>query len=187
MTEILGGSYDEVKKSNKEPNEEYRKSHDTHKYEAHHVWAYGSYKDISQPKLTKEEGPSIRMEKEEHRFTASHNSNPGFKNFQKQQSELLEKGEYKKAWEMGVNDVRKAGIKNGKPENTYDKHINQAEKQVLKLHEQGKIKLDNNFKSKLEQRQPKVEKKLENTQTQKSVFSNNQNLLSQQQDRGRGR
>lgn len=203
MTEILGGSHDEVRESNKKLNKEHKKlnkehkkSHGNHKYESHHVWPYGSYKDVSQFKLSCGQGPAIRMEKEDHRLTKSHGNNPGFEKFQKQQRELLEKGNYREAWNNCIQDIRNACKKNEKPENTYDQHIQQAEKHLLKLHEQGKIKLDDKFKKELEQRQPKVEKTQAKTpttqntqqsqQTQKPVFSNNQNLFNQQKGKGRG-
>lgn len=175
MTEVLGGSYQEVKNG-------YPKG--SHNYHAHHLYAKSSYKGVLG--LNRDQGPSIRMTAEDHMELASSIS----KKHRNDQRDLLKQGKYREAWDMDVKDIR------NKFPNKYDQHINQAEKHLLKLHEQGKIKLDDKFKKELEQRQPKVEKAQAQTQTtqspqqsqqtQKSVFSNNQNLLNQQQGKGRG-
>jgi hypothetical protein len=179
MTEVLGGSWREVKNG-------YPKG--SHNYHAHHLYAKSSYKGVLG--LNKNQGPSIRMIDEDHRATASYDSREGAKEYRNEQKDLLKQGKYREAWNKDVKDIR------DKFPNKYDKHIEQAEKHLLKLHEQGKIKLDDKFKKELEQRQPKVEKAQAQTQTtqnsqqsqqtQKSVFSNNQNLLNHQQGKGRG-
>jgi len=196
MSEVLGGSHYEVKESNKTLNEKHRKTHGTHKYESHHVIPYDSYKGTSKFNVSKDKGPTIRMDNKDHQRTESWGKSDEAKQYRAEQRQLIEQGKHREVWNNGVQDIRNACQKNGKPENTYDQHIKQSEKQMLKLHQEGKIKLDDKFKKELEQRQPKVEKAQAQTQTtqspqqsqqtQKSVFSNNQNLLNQQQGKGRG-
>jgi hypothetical protein len=152
MSEVLGGSYNEV--TNAYPPAIGGKA--SHNYEAHHVYAYNSYKDLSGFNVNHGQGPAIRMDKSDHRLTKSHGSNPGFSKFQEQQRQLLQQGNHQAAWKLGVDDIRNACQKNGKPENTYDRHISQAEKQILKLHQEGKIMLDKNFIKELDQRQTNI-------------------------------
>jgi hypothetical protein len=178
MTEVLGGSYQKVKNGYPKGN---------HNYHTHHLYAKSSYKGVLG--LNENQGPSIRMTDEDHKQTASYDSREGAKKHRNDQRDLLKQGKYREAWDLDVKDIR------DKFPNKYDQHINQAEKHLLKLHEQGKIKLDDKFKKELEQRQPKVEKAQAKTpttqnpqqsqQTQKPVLSNNQNLFNQQKGKGR--
>lgn len=128
MREVLGGSYDEVKQTYIQP----------HNYEAHHIYAHNLYKNVL--KISRGQGSSIKMFREDHRKTASCGRSKQAKDYRTKQSNLLKQGKYKEAWQMDVKDIR------SKFGNKYDQHLLQAEKQLLKLDRENKIKLEPEFK-----------------------------------------
>jgi|GEM_PF-2631222 len=169
MTEILGGSYKEVKDSHP-PS--------PHNYHAHHVIAQNSSNGVLG--IDKQEGAAIRMTQKDHLKTSSNDHGDDGKAWRAKQKGLLEKGNIGEAWNNEVADIRKhCGTK-------YDPHINQAEKHMLKLHQEGKIKLDDKFKGELEQRQKDYAKQSTSGQSspsnqpaKKEVNSNKQSTSGQ--------
>ena len=94
----------------------------------------GAYKDLgaggmerhhmpanSVSPLSREKGPAIRMEPEEHAKTASFGSSKEAKAYRAKQGELIKKGNFKEAQEMDVKDVQ------SKFGNKYDAAIKQAQ------------------------------------------------------------
>lgn len=173
MTEIIGGSYKEVKASHPKGK---------HDYHAHHVIAHKSYEGVLG--ITKDEGPAIRMTSTDHRKTASNDNGADGEAWRDKQKELLKQGKIDQAWNNEVADIRKhCGTK-------YDQHIKQAEKQMLKLDKEGKIKLDDKFKEKLEQgheKRPKSSKKEPTQVEKKEVFSRNSSSFEQKENTGKNR
>ncbi len=168
MDEILGGSYYEVKKSNRGKG-----------YESHHVLSFSSYREELK-NLDHKSGPAIRMTKKDHIQTRSYDNTKESKKFALEQRQLLKEGKIGQAWKREVSDIR------GKFGSKYDQHIKQSEKHMLKLHKEGKIKLDDKFKEKLEQRQKSYTK--EPTQpAKKEVFSRNSSPFEQKKDTGKSR
>lgn len=114
--EVNGGSYSDVKKySNGE----------TH--EVHHMPA------DSASSLERADGPAIKMEKADHRQTASCGSSREARDYQAAQKELIDSGKFREAQQMDIDDVReKFGSK-------YDGAISEMLKYVDKLELEGKI------------------------------------------------
>ena len=114
--EKKGGSYDEVKENS-----------DGSTHEVHHMPA------DSASELPRGEGPAIKMEKEDHRETASYGNSKEAQEYRQKQKELIEQGKFREAFEMDVKDIRdKFGDK-------YDDAIAEAEEQVNKLEEEGRV------------------------------------------------
>lgn len=100
--EIAGGSYREVKKCS-----------DGETHEVHHMPAA----DING--LAFQDGPAIKMEKGDHRMTASCGNSREAREYRAEQSRLIKGGKFKEAMKMDIDDIHeKFGDK-------YDKAINQ--------------------------------------------------------------
>ena len=113
---INGGSYADVKKySNGE----------TH--EVHHMPA------DSASNIDRAHGPAIKMEKDDHRQTASCGNSKEAREYQAAQKELIDNGKFHEALQMDIDDVcEKFGSK-------YDEAISEMLKYVNKLEMEGKI------------------------------------------------
>lgn len=118
--EKKGGRYADVcKDAHKEGEKD--------KYEVHHMPA----KDSSN--LKESDGPAIRMEKADHRQTASCGNSKEAMEYRAQQKELIEQGKFREAVQMDIDDIRaKFGDK-------YDDAINEMLEYVDKLEAEGKI------------------------------------------------
>lgn len=115
-TEKQGGSYEEVKKNS---------NGETH--EVHHMPA------DSASNLERNEGPAIKMEKADHRQTASCGSSREAREYQAAQKELIDNGKFREALQMDIDDIReKFGDK-------YDSAISEMLDYVDKLEAEGKI------------------------------------------------
>lgn len=113
---ITGGSYSDVKKNS-----------DGAKHEVHHMPA------DSASKLERDDGPAIRMDKSDHRQTASCGNSREAREYRASQKELIENGKFRDALKMDIDDIRdKFGSK-------YDKSISEMLKYVDKIEEEGKI------------------------------------------------
>ena len=111
-----GGSYSEVKKYS-----------DGQTHEVHHMPA-----DSASP-LDRMDGPAIKMEKEDHRQTASCGSSLEAREYQAEQREKIQNGDFRGALQMDIDDIReKFGDK-------YDAAIDQMLEYVDKLEAEGKI------------------------------------------------
>lgn len=96
-------------------------------YEVHHMPA------DSVTGISRGDGPAIRMETADHRKTASCGSSLDAKEYREKQKELVDNGEFKKALQMDIEDIRdKFGDK-------YDSEISEMEKYVKTLEMEGKI------------------------------------------------
>ena len=116
LKEKKGGSYDDVKRTS-----------DGETYEVHHMPA------DSASNLERDDGPAIKMEKEDHRQTASCGSSREAKEYREKQKELIDKGKFREALQMDINDIReKFGDK-------YDDAIAEMLAYVDELEEEGKI------------------------------------------------
>ena len=103
IKEILGGSYKDV----------FVKGLGD-KYEVHHMPA------DNVNGLKTEDGPAIRMEKADHRETASCGNSKEAREYRAKQGELIQNGDFKGAMQMDIDDIRsKFGDK-------YDDAIKQA-------------------------------------------------------------
>lgn len=111
-----GGSYSEVKKNS-----------DGQTHEVHHMPA------DSASHLDRMDGPAIKMEKEDHRKTASCGSSLEAREYQAEQREKIQNGDFRGALQMDIDDIKeKFGDK-------YDKAIGQMLEYVDKLEAEGKI------------------------------------------------
>lgn len=114
--EKKGGSYDEVFKEG-----------EGDKYEVHHMPA------DSTSGLERGDGPAIKMEKEDHRQTASCGNSREAREYRAQQKELIEQGKFREALQMDIDDIHeKFGDK-------YDDAISEMLEYVDKLEAEGKI------------------------------------------------
>lgn len=114
--EVNGGSYADVKKNS---------NGETH--EVHHMPA------DSASNLERAEGPAIKMEKDDHRQTASCGSSRESREYQAAQKELIDNGKFREALQLDIDDIRdKFGDK-------YDGAISEMLKYVDKLELEGKI------------------------------------------------
>jgi len=115
-TEKKGGSYAEVKKTS-----------DGETSEVHHMPA------DSVSELPREDGPAIKMDKEDHKQTASYGSSKEAQEYRQEQKELIEQGKFREAIEMDIDDIHeKFGDK-------YDDAIAEMLEYVDKLEEEGRV------------------------------------------------
>lgn len=114
--EKKGGSYGEIFKEG-----------EGDKYEVHHMPA------DSTTELERNDGPAIKMEKEDHRQTASCGSSREAREYRAKQKELIDQGKFREALQMDIDDIHdKFGDK-------YDDAISEMLEYVDKLEEEGKI------------------------------------------------
>lgn len=114
--EKKGGSYYDVKKTS-----------DGATSEVHHMPS-----DSSSP-LDRNDGPAIKMDKEDHRKTASCGSSREAREYQEKQKELISQGKFREALQMDIDDIHeKFGDK-------YDDAINEMLEYVDQLEAEGKI------------------------------------------------
>lgn len=114
--EVTGGSYSEVKKYS-----------DGETHEVHHMPA------DSASHLERSDGPAIKMEKTDHRQTASCGASKEAREYQAIQKELIDRGKFREALQMDIDDIRdKFGSK-------YDGAISEMLAYVDKLETEGKI------------------------------------------------
>jgi hypothetical protein len=114
-----GGSYGSIK--NDKANKKFENE------EVHHMPA-----DSSSP-LARRDGPAIRMDKADHRQTASCGRSKAAQQYRQEQSELIKNGKFKDAINMDIDDIHsKFGDK-------YDKGISELLDYVNKLESEGKI------------------------------------------------
>lgn len=114
--EKKGGSYGEVFKEGEGET-----------YEVHHMPA------DSASHLERNDGPAIKMEKEDHRKTASCGSSREAREYRDVQKELVDKGKFREALQMDIDDIReKFGDK-------YDDAIAEMLVYINKLEAEGKI------------------------------------------------
>ena len=96
-------------------------------YEVHHMPA-----DSASP-LERDDGPAIKMEKEDHRLTASCGMSGDARAYREQQRELIEQGKFREALQMDIDDIHdKFGSK-------YDDAIAEMLDYVDQLEREGKI------------------------------------------------
>ncbi len=88
VEEKKGGSYRDV-----------RKTCDGETEEVHHIPA-----DSVSP-LERNDGPSIRMEKADHRQTASCGNSKEAQEYRQQQKELIDEGRFREAMQMDIDDI----------------------------------------------------------------------------------
>lgn len=114
--EKSGGSYGELHK----PGEGDR-------FEIHHMPA------DSASHLERNDGPAIRMEKADHRETASCGNSREARDYRSIQKGLIEQGKFKEAMQMDIDDIRE------KFGNKYDVGIKQMLEYVDKLELEGRL------------------------------------------------
>lgn len=115
-TSKKGGSYSDV-----------RVEGEGDKYEVHHMPA-----DSASP-LERGDGPAIKMEKEDHRKTASCGMSREAREYREKQRELIEQGKFREALQMDIDDIHeKFGDK-------YDDAIAEMLEYVDQLEQEGKI------------------------------------------------
>ena len=113
--EKKGGSYAEVKETSDE------------NHEVHHMPAK------SASELPENDGPAIKMEKADHRQTASCGNSKEAQEYRQKQKELIEQGKFREAFQMDIDDIReKFGDK-------YDEAIAEVEEYLKKLEEEGRV------------------------------------------------
>lgn len=99
----------------------------TNKTEKHHM------PPDSVTKLDRDDGPAIKMDKEDHRQTASCGNSKEAREYNAKQKELIDQGKFREALQNDIDDIRsKFGDK-------YDEAISQMMEYVDKLEEEGKI------------------------------------------------
>lgn len=114
--EKKGGSYGEV----------FREG-EGDRYEVHHM------PSDSVSDLDRNDGPAIKMEKDDHRLTASCGNSREAQEYRQMQRELIEKGKFREALQMDIDDIHdKFGDK-------YDEAIGEMMEYVDKLEKEGKI------------------------------------------------
>lgn len=115
-SKVNGGSYSDVKKNS---------NGETH--EVHHMPADAvSYID-------RDDGPAIKMEKDDHRQTASCGCSREAREYRAAQKELIDNGKFREALQMDIDDIHeKFGSK-------YDKAISEMLEYVDKLEAEGII------------------------------------------------
>lgn len=116
LQEKKGGSYRDVKKMS-----------DGETHEVHHMPA------DSASKLERDDGPAIKMEKEDHHLTASYGSSKEAREYRERQKELIEQGKFEEAFQMDIDDIRE------KFGNKYDDAIKEVKEYVDQLKKEGKI------------------------------------------------
>lgn len=111
-----GGSYKDVKTDG-----------EGEKYEVHHMPA------DSASNLERVDGPAIKMEKEDHRKTASCGMSREAREYRENQRELIEQGKFREALQMDIDDIHeKFGDK-------YEDAIGEMLEYVDQLEKEGKI------------------------------------------------
>ncbi|MEU7482566.1 RHS repeat-associated core domain-containing protein [Streptomyces sp. NPDC042319] len=85
--------------------------------EINHMPAKSAYKHLAVPKLTPHMGPSIRMEKPDHRLVTSTGYGREAREWQQKQRDLINAGRFDKAMKMDIDDIR------SRFGNKYDQHI----------------------------------------------------------------
>ena len=116
LEEKKGGSYRDVKKTS-----------DGETHEVHHMPA------DSTSNLERDDGPAIKMEKEDHRQTASYGISREAREYREKQKELIEQGKFREALQMDIDDLHeKFGDK-------YDDAIAEMLEYVDQLEKEGKI------------------------------------------------
>ncbi len=111
-----GGSYSEVFKEG-----------EGDKSEVHHMPA------DSTTDLNRDDGPAIKMDKADHRQTASCGSSNEAREYRAKQKELVEQGKFREALQMDIDDIRdKFGDK-------YDDAIAEMLEYVDKLETEGRV------------------------------------------------
>ncbi len=116
FSEKKGGSYKDIKKDS-----------DGETHEVHHMPA------DSASHLERDDGPAIRMEKEDHRQTASCGNSREAREYRAKQKELIDQGKFREALQMDIDDIHeKFGDK-------YDEAIAEMFEYVDKLEAEGKI------------------------------------------------
>ena len=119
--EVKGGSYGDVFNNRVERGESGTD------YEVHHIPA------DSVTDLERNDGPAIKMEKEDHDKTASNGSSKEAQAYRAEQKALIEQGKFREAVQMDIDDIReKFGDK-------YDEAIAEMEAYLDKLESEGKI------------------------------------------------
>lgn len=114
--EKKGGSYKDV-----------RVDGEGEKYEVHHMPA------DSASNLERGDGPAIKMEKADHRQTASCGMSREAREYRDKQRELIEQGKFREALQMDIDDIHeKFGEK-------YDDAIKEMLDYVDQLEQEGKI------------------------------------------------
>ncbi len=86
--EVKGGSYRDVKKGS---------NGETH--QVHHMPA----KEVNG--LPPNDGPAIKMEKLDHKKTASWGASPDARKYRKEQEKYISEGNFKEAMQMDINDI----------------------------------------------------------------------------------
>ena len=114
-----GGSYKDLKKD--KDGKLYEKE------EIHHMPA-----DNSSP-LARGDGPAIRMDKADHRQTASCGRSKKAQAHRAKQKSLIQQGKFREAVKMDIKDIR------SKFGNKYDKGIGEMWKYINELERNGKI------------------------------------------------
>ena len=111
-----GGSYRDV----------YREG-EGDRYEVHHMPAdSASY-------LDRGDGPAIKMDKDDHRETASYGSSKEAQEYRNKQKELIDEGKFEEAVQMDIDDIKeKFGDK-------YDDEIAEMKEYINELKEEGRI------------------------------------------------
>jgi hypothetical protein len=115
-TEKKGGSYAEVKKTS-----------DGKTSEVHHMPA------DSASELPREDGPAIKMDKEDHKETASYGNSKEAQEYRQKQKELIEQGKFRESVEMDIEDIKE------KFPGKYDDAIAEMNEYVDKLEEEGRV------------------------------------------------
>jgi len=116
IQEKKGGSYAEVKKNS-----------DGTTHEVHHMPA------DSVSELSRNDGPAIKMEKEDHKITASNGPSREACEYRQMQKELIENGKFDEAIQMDIDDIHeKFGDK-------YDDAIAEMKDYIDKLKEEGRV------------------------------------------------
>lgn len=112
----LGGSYRDVFKEG-----------EGDKYEVHHMPP-----DCING-LERLDGPAIKMEKADHRLTASCGNSLEARMYRDLQADLIKQGKFKEALQMDIDDIR------DKFGNKYDEGISQMKEYADKLYKEGRI------------------------------------------------
>lgn len=99
----------------------------TNKTEKHHI------PPDSASKLDRDDGPAIKMDKEDHRQTASCGNSKEAREYNAKQKDLIDQGKFREALQNDIDDIRsKFGDK-------YEEGISQVMEYVDKLEAEGKI------------------------------------------------
>jgi hypothetical protein len=120
-----------------------------HGRESHHLLAWGAYEFSAH--VSSGRGPAISMEKADHESTKSYKRGYVEDLYRSEQFTLISNGQTGAAWMNEVADIRKQfGTK-------YDEGIVMAERQLLVLEAEGRIKVEAAIKDELKCRQDQLE------------------------------